>query len=114
MSWDEQTRIIFRRDGAVALTVALVACVGIYVGHGWFHDRLLPWLGIGAALGDAIGGFAIILIAYIGQRISSLLLFRDIALGSIRKSQQLQQFNREIQTELCELDRLALKNAISA
>jgi diguanylate cyclase (GGDEF)-like protein/hemerythrin-like metal-binding protein len=106
-SIDENTRTIVRRGGLVVLSVGALASIAIYFCHDWFHGTLLPALGIGPALGDAVGGFAIIVVAYFGQRFVSLMLFRDIALGSIRNAHQLQEANRMIQAELCELDQLA-------
>lgn len=89
------------------LAVGLVSSLGVYFGHAWFHQRFLPALEIDPALGDALGGFAIVLVAHIGQRIASLALFRDIELGSLRYVRALQQVNREIRSEMSEMDRRA-------
>lgn len=110
---DENTQTFIRRGGLVVLAVGSFSSIGVYLGHNWYHEAFLPALGISAALGDALGGFAIILAAYIGQRIASLLFFRDIALGSIRVTQQLRRVNQEIQTELCELDKLACTDKLT-
>ena len=68
---------------------------------------MLPALGLSDALGDSIGGFVIILVAYIAQRIVSLALFHDTELGSTLVARQLQQANHGLQLALSELNRLA-------
>jgi diguanylate cyclase (GGDEF)-like protein/hemerythrin-like metal-binding protein len=101
------TKTTLQRGSAVLLLVGLLSSLGVYFGHAWFHGSLLPGIGVEPALGDALGGFAIILIAYLGQRLTSLLLFRDTELGNIRSAQKLQKANQKIRRELTELDRLA-------
>lgn len=100
-------KTIFRRGGAVLLLVGLLSSLGVYLGHGWFHGSFLSGIGVEPALGDALGGFAIILIAYLGQRLTSLALFHDTELGSIRTVQRLQIAHQQIRSELTELDQLA-------
>lgn len=104
---EENLRITLRRSSWVLLAVGLLSSVGVYFGHGWFHDRFLPAWGIGAAIGDALGGFAIILVAFAGQRLASLALFRDVSFGLLHTTRNLHRQNQEIQRELNELDRLA-------
>ena len=96
-----------RRGGAVLLLVGLLSSLGVYFGHAWFHGRFLPGMGVEPAFGDALGGFAIILIAYLGQRLTSLVLFQDTEFGNIQTVQRLQKANRQISNELTDLDRLA-------
>lgn len=96
-----------RRGSAVLIAVGLASSLGIFFGHHWFHSELLPALGFSDALGDSIGGFVIISIAYIGQRIVSLLLFHDTELGIILAAQRLEQVNQGLRTAFDELDLLA-------
>ncbi|MCK9389316.1 MAG: diguanylate cyclase [Sulfuritalea sp.] len=102
-----RTRTILRRGSAVLAAVGLLSSICVYFGHHWFHYQLLPALGLSDALGDSIGGFVIILVAYIGQRIVSLALFHDTELGSTLAARQLQQANQGLQLALSELNRLA-------
>lgn len=96
-----------RRSAAVLALVSLFSSVGVYLAHDWFHEVLLPALKLSAAAGDALGGFIIILTAYIGQRAISLVFFRDTEHGSTLAVQQMQQANQKMQAELGELDLLA-------
>ncbi|MCK9388506.1 MAG: diguanylate cyclase [Sulfuritalea sp.] len=102
-----RTRTVLRRGSVVLVVVGLVSAVCVYFAHHWFHHQLLPALGLSDALGDSIGGFVIILVAYIGQRIVSLALFHDTELGSTLAARQLQQANQGLQLALSELNRLA-------
>jgi diguanylate cyclase (GGDEF)-like protein/hemerythrin-like metal-binding protein len=95
------------RSAAVLFAVGLLSSFGVYLGHEWFHTQFLPSLGIGAALGDALGGFAIILAAFIGQSLASRAIFHDIYFGLLRSAQTLQSAHAEMQAEMGELDRLA-------
>ncbi len=104
---DRRTRTILRRGGAVLVAVGLVSSIGVYFGHHWFHDEFLPLLGVSPALGDSIGGFVIILVAYMGQRAVSMALFHDTELGSTQAALRLERANQGLQTALGELDRLA-------
>lgn len=112
-SSDQRTRTILRRGSAVLVAVGLASSLGVYFGHHWFHNTFLPALDISPALGDSIGGFAIILVAYLGQRIVSLALFKDTELGTTTAALQLEQANRGLQMELGELDRLASTDTLT-
>lgn len=104
---DLTNKTIARRGSTVLLVVGLAASSGVYLGHEWFHERLLSPLGIDPALGDALGSFIIILVAYLGQRLASLAVFRDFEFGRTHSALQLQQANREMLAELDELGRVA-------
>lgn len=112
-SVDHRTRTALRRGSAVLVAVGLLSSVGVYLGHHWFHNELLPTLGVSPALGDSIGGFAIILVAYLGQRAVSLALFRDAELGSTLAAQRLERANQGLQVALGELDRLASTDTLT-
>ena len=96
-----------RRGGLVLVAVGLLSSICVYFGHHWFHGTLLPAFGVSNPLGDSIGGFFIIVVAYIGQRLVSLALFRDTELGSTLAAQQLERAVQGLQVALGELDRLA-------
>lgn len=106
-SIDRRTRTLLRRGGAVLVGVGLASSLGVYFGHHWFHDELLPLLGVSPALGDSIGGFVIILVAYLGQRAVSMALFHDTELGSTQAALRLERKNQGLQAALGELDRIA-------
>ena len=67
---------LLRRTLIVALVVALGAAATVYVLHGWFHATFTP-----APITDAIGTAAVILIAFIAQRVVSVAFYRDYMLG---------------------------------
>jgi diguanylate cyclase (GGDEF)-like protein/hemerythrin-like metal-binding protein len=104
---DHRAGTVLRRGGTVLVAVGLFSSICVFFGHHWFHYELLPALGVSDALGDSIGGFVIILMAYIGQRIVSLLLFHDTELGSTLEARQLEQANQGLQLAFDELDLLA-------
>ncbi|MFY9329797.1 MAG: methyl-accepting chemotaxis protein [Georgfuchsia sp.] len=60
--------IALQRNSAVLATVGVIALAAIYLGHGWFQDRLLPALGLGRVAGYTLGAIAIIAILFIGLR----------------------------------------------
>jgi diguanylate cyclase (GGDEF)-like protein/hemerythrin-like metal-binding protein len=95
------------RSTAVLFAVGFISSFGVYIGHDWYHAQFLPLLGINAALGDALGGFSIILIAFLGQRLASLAIFDDLHFGLLRSAQNLQNATAEMLAEIGELDRLA-------
>jgi diguanylate cyclase (GGDEF)-like protein/hemerythrin-like metal-binding protein len=104
---DHRTRTVLRRGSAILLLVGLLSSICVFFGHHWFHYELLPALGISDALGDSIGGFFIILVAYVGQSIVSLALYRDTEHGSIKAALQMEQANQRLYAEIKELDQLA-------
>lgn len=104
---EKRTRVNIERSGIVLLAVGLASSFCVYFGHEWFHSRFLPALGIGPAFGDSVGGFFIILVAFLGQRLISLAIFDDIDFGLLRTAQQLESANRKMQVEIGELDQLA-------
>lgn len=104
---EQRTRSALRRSSATLLVVGLASAVGVYLGHDWFHASLLPALGVSPALGDSIGGLAIILVAYLGQRLVSLALFKDTELGATTEAWRLERANHGLRHALDELDRLA-------
>lgn len=99
--------IIQRRSALVLSAVGLGSSIAVYYGHPWFHQQMLPSLGVSDALGDAIGGSIIILAAYLGQRIVSLALFHDTEHGGTLMMTQLERDNLGLKRELDELDHLA-------
>ncbi|MBK1680169.1 methyl-accepting chemotaxis protein [Rhodocyclus tenuis] len=68
---------------SVLVSSAVVAAVGlsIFYGHHWFHDVLLPQLGLSNAAGAAIGAMLAVVVALLVQRIVSYALFHDIVFG---------------------------------
>jgi methyl-accepting chemotaxis protein len=75
------TKTKVQRAAVVFVAVAVVSAVVIYFGHDFFHNEILPALGLGHAFGDMLGSIVIILLAFIGQRLVSLAFFHDLDLG---------------------------------
>jgi len=80
-------RILHR--GYLALTiVGLVSTVSVYALHDWFHGTFLQALGVSAALGDAIGGLLIILIALLGTRVAAYTMLNKTLDGKLDLDQE--------------------------
>jgi methyl-accepting chemotaxis protein len=88
---DANAKTVLRRSSAVLLGVGLSASVVVFGGHHWFHDQFLPALGLSHAVGDAFGTLIVILAAFIGQRLVSLAVYRDMDVGGIKSQQELLQ-----------------------
>ncbi|HJW24482.1 MAG TPA: methyl-accepting chemotaxis protein [Rhodocyclaceae bacterium] len=71
-----------RRLLLVVGVVALAAALSVYFLNGWFHQTLLPWLGLSAPFGDMVGALVIVLATHFGQRLVSVAFYRDPNLGS--------------------------------
>lgn len=80
---------LIRRNSAVTLVVGMAASWTVYVFHDWFHGVLLPAIGIGPALADALGSFLIIVCATVGVRLASYAAFRDPFYGMPRNVESL-------------------------
>lgn len=72
---------LLRRASLVALVVGLVAALVVYFFNDWFHDVLQPALGIDSPLGDALGTFLIVVVAFLAQRAFSVVFYKDWMLG---------------------------------
>jgi methyl-accepting chemotaxis protein len=72
---------LLRRATAVALVVGLAASIVVYFFNDWFHHTFQPSIGIDSPVGDAIGTFVIIIVAFLSQRLVSLAMYRDMMLG---------------------------------
>jgi methyl-accepting chemotaxis protein len=72
---------MLRRATGMTVIVAIGTGLTTYFAHPWFHNVFLPWMGVGHALGDALGVVTIIFIAYTGQRLVSIAFYRDILYG---------------------------------
>ncbi|MCX7897871.1 MAG: methyl-accepting chemotaxis protein [Rhodocyclaceae bacterium] len=73
---------IQRRSTLTTLIVGVGAAVVVYFFNDWFHQSFLPALGVTLPLGDALGTFLIVIIAYLAQRLLSFALYRDWLLGA--------------------------------
>lgn len=70
-----------RRLLLVVGIVAAGAAFSVYFFNDWFHQTLLPWLGLTAPFGDTVGAVVIVLATYVGQGLVSMAFFRDKSLG---------------------------------
>lgn len=98
---------LIRRNSAVTLVVGLAASLTVYFFHDWFHGVLLPAIGIGPALADALGSFLIIGCATVGVRLASYAAFRDPFYGMPRNVESLQQDNRKLAEVLKATEKVA-------
>lgn len=73
--------LLLRRATLIAAAVAVLASIAVFVFHEWHHTVLLPQLGLSSAMGDAIGTFFIVVMAFLSQRLFSVAFFRDWMLG---------------------------------
>ncbi|MDX9995528.1 MAG: methyl-accepting chemotaxis protein [Rhodocyclaceae bacterium] len=79
----EAERRRLNRRGLVSIAIVAVgACSAVYFFHGVFHATLLPLLGFSHAAGDTLGTLIIIAAAYVGQRLVSYALYKDIMFGA--------------------------------
>ncbi|WP_303783858.1 methyl-accepting chemotaxis protein [Azovibrio restrictus] len=76
--------VLFRRALLVFIAVASAAGLTVYFLNDWFHDVLLPAVGLTAPFGDAVGTVLILVVAYLAQRLVSLAFFRDYMYGLSR------------------------------
>lgn len=76
--------ILLHRLLAVSAAVGLTAAGTVYFFHGQFHGSLTG-LGISHALGDSIGTLAIVMFAFVLQRVVSVAFFRDWQFGAGRQ-----------------------------
>ena len=67
---------LLQRTLIVSLLVALGAATTVYFMHDWFHSTFNP-----APIADAIGVVFIVLVAFIGQRLVSIAIYKDSMLG---------------------------------
>jgi methyl-accepting chemotaxis protein len=72
---------LLRRAGLVALIVGLTAALVVYFFNDWWHDSFQPMVGLESPLGDAIGTFLIVLVAFLAQRAVSIAFYKDWMLG---------------------------------
>jgi methyl-accepting chemotaxis protein len=69
----------------------VIATVVVYSVHDWLDYQLMVGLGLSHTITDAIGTFLVVLMAFIGQKLISLVIFRDIDMGSIASHEQMLQ-----------------------
>lgn len=77
-----------RRSVMVLLAVAIPSVIIIYFLHRWFHEDLLPMLGLSHSFGDAMGALVVITLTFIGHRLVSLAYFKDVGLGNLARDTQ--------------------------
>jgi len=77
----DENSAYYRRLLLVVGIVAAGAALSVYFFNSWFHQTLLPWLGLTAPFGDTVGAVVIVLATHLGQRLVSVAVFRDQSLG---------------------------------
>jgi methyl-accepting chemotaxis protein len=80
--------IILRRTLLAAIAVGMGAAITILFFHGWWHSVFLSSLALSPAFGDALGTLFIVMVAFFGQRLVSLALFRDWEFGMGRAQKE--------------------------
>ena len=83
---------LLRRASLTALIVGLAASIVIFFANDWFHHSLQPAIGLDSPLGDALGTFLIVIIAFLAQRAVSKVMYRDMMLGMGKR--EAEQANR--------------------
>ncbi len=73
--------LLLRRNLLVSALVGLGAAVSVYFCNEWWHETVLPAMGVSSALGDALGVLLIVVITFSGQRMMSVLFYRDWLFG---------------------------------
>ena len=73
--------LLLRRMLLVSILVGLGAAGTVYFGNTWFHDTLLPGVGLSHPLGDALGTLSVVLIAFFLQRTISVGFYSDWLFG---------------------------------
>lgn len=80
--------LLLRRSTLIFLIVSLTSSVVVYFFNDDFHTKFLPWIGLSSPLGDALGTFLIVTVAFLGQRLLSLAFYRDAMFGMSRREAQ--------------------------
>jgi methyl-accepting chemotaxis protein len=75
------SKLILRRTFLVALIVAVGSALTIFVFHEWFHQEFLRNIGVSHAIGDSFGNLFIVMVAFLGQHLVSLAIYRDTQFG---------------------------------
>lgn len=75
----------FHRSILLFFVVVILSVLGILFFHDWFHQEILPAIGVSAPVGDATGTVIILGASYFGHRLLSLALFKDAMLGLCRE-----------------------------
>jgi methyl-accepting chemotaxis protein len=88
---DANAKTVLRRSSAVLLGVGLTATVLVYFGHDWFDYHILPAFGLGHRAADTLGSLVVVLVVFVGQRLVSLAVFRDLDVGGITSHRELLQ-----------------------
>ena len=82
-------RLLLHRLTLTSLFVGILGCAIVYVFHNWFHNDLVRLLSISHEMGDALGAFTAIALAFIAQHLVSVVLYRDWMLGlSLSETEQ--------------------------
>ncbi|WP_205201653.1 hypothetical protein [Azonexus hydrophilus] len=72
---------LFARSALVLLSVAGGSFFIVYLLNDWFHESLLPQLGLSSPVGDAVGSTLIVITTGIALSLVSLAVFRDMTYG---------------------------------
>lgn len=78
---------LFKRSLLTTAIVAIAIFFVVYLLNGWFHSEFLPALGLGAPTGDAVGSVLLVMTAYLAQRLTSLVVYKDVAFGASNQNQ---------------------------
>ncbi|MDX9701133.1 MAG: chemotaxis protein, partial [Rhodocyclaceae bacterium] len=92
-----------RRSALVAGVVALGAGGTVYFFNDWFHDVLLPALGVTSPIGDTLGVVLILTVAFFAQRLVSLAFFRDQMFGAELVKEKIDNSGRNVVAVLDEV-----------
>jgi len=77
-------QLLLRRTLLVTVAVGFGATGIVFSFHGWWHNEFLAGIGVPHHIGDALGTLFIVTVAFAGQSMVSLALFRDWQFGQVR------------------------------
>jgi methyl-accepting chemotaxis protein len=81
MAQEVSFKLVRRRLLIINSVVLVVATLGVYLLNSWFHESFLNAFHVSHPLGDVVGTAIILLVSFGTNRLASLALYKDTALG---------------------------------
>lgn len=88
---------LFWRIASVFFFVAIGAGISVYALHDWFHNSFLYGLNIDQPFADAVGTVMVVAAAFLGQRLVSVMFYRDQMYGLKTEQEKLDQHRNDYQ-----------------
>ena len=100
------------RSLLIFLLVAAASGLSVIYFHQFFHEKMLPFLGMTHTMGDAAGAVVLIMVTYLANRLVSVAVFKDQMFGMVklegRHEKQRQSFlaaATQVSVELAEVSK---------